>query len=220
MSIYRFDCRIYKEETGTPGGVTYHIILKGDKNPRALCFRPIHGNREWRCEKVAGYGTSHVGTGACKFHGGADKTPVITNGRTAFATKQRLAEKIDAYLNKSRDELLDLTKELAAIRAIFDEALEHFPDPDAEDYGMWFRRMTELIGTIGSLVEKISRTDSRNTLTAAQVLYLRATVADILMKYIKDPADRERAAKELATRMGGDVEVEMRPSEFSLPDGM
>jgi hypothetical protein len=58
--------------------------------------------------------------------------------------------------------------------------------------------------------------ENRNTLTAAQVLYLRATVADIIMKYLPDPFERERAAKEIANRMGGDMTVQMQPSEIRM----
>ena len=73
---------------------------------------------------------------------------------------------------------------------------------------------------MSNLVEKISKIDNRNALTAAQVLYLRATVADLLMKYLPDPQLREKAAKELAVRLGGDVEVTMPRSEYSLPGGV
>jgi hypothetical protein len=37
------------------------------------------------------------------------------------------------------------------------------------------------------------------------------------MKYITDPDQRERAARELASRMGGDREVTINRNEYSLP---
>jgi hypothetical protein len=51
------------------------------------------------------------------------------------------------------------------------------------------------------LVDNISKIESRNAITANQVLYLRATIANILVTWITDPSDRERAVKELTTRM-------------------
>jgi hypothetical protein len=109
---------------------------------------------------------------------------------------------------------LDLTEHLAATRVIFDEFIDDYPDPQADDYGLWFHRFTNLIGTMGTLVEKISKVDSRNSLTAAQVLYIRAILVDMFIKYIPDADARERALRELASRMGGDVEVSMNPSEI------
>jgi hypothetical protein len=135
-------------------------------------------------------------------------------GRKAVKTKNRLADQIDDYLNKDREDLLDLTYHLAATRVIFDEFIEGYPDPEADDYGLWFHRFTNLIGTMGTLVEKISKVDARNSLTAAQVLYIRAVMVDMFLKYIPDPDLREQALRDLASRMGGDVEVSMKPSEI------
>jgi hypothetical protein len=106
-----------------------------------------------------------------------------------------------------------LTRELATLRAMYDEQMEHFPEPDDDSYAVWFHRMTELIGSMGTLVEKISRTDSRNTLTAAQVMYFRAVIVSIILKYVPDPASRDRVVKELAQQLGTTT-VEMRPSEY------
>jgi hypothetical protein len=168
-----------------------------------------------RCTNVAGYKTNHVGTGACSFHGGnTTKNPNFTTGRHAKSTKARLDAQIQQYLDKDRSELLDMTYHLAATRAIFDEFLVGFPTADAQDYGLWFGRFQGIVGTLGTLVEKITKVDARNSLTAAQVLYIRACIVDILLKYIPDPGMRERAIRELASRMGGDVEVTMRPSEI------
>jgi hypothetical protein len=40
---------------------------------------------------------------------------------------------------------------------------------------------------------------------------------EMFMKYVPDPDVRERAVREIAMRMGGDLELEMRPSEISIP---
>lgn len=207
-----------RTQTNTPGGDTYFIVLPGERVERALCFRRKKKEPLQRCTNPAGYGTWHDGTGACKFHGGsASIHPNVQTGRFAVVTKTRLADQINQYLMMDRAKLLDLTHELAAMRVIFDEFLNTFPDTNDQDYGVALNRCVNIIGTLGSLAEKMSRIETRNTLTAAQVLYLRATVADILMRYLTDPADREKAAKELAARLGGDVEVnDMKPSEVYL----
>ena len=221
--MIKFETVVKREitvEEGTVGGRTYTVRLPNEKEPRPLCFRRIASNKEMRCTNPAGYKTSHNGTGACAYHGGAATEAValsnITSGKYSVATRSRLNGQVQRYLNMDRSQLLDLTEQLAFGKAVFDEFVEKYPTPDDVNYGMWLSRFQNMLGSLGSLVEKMSRIDTRNTLTAAQVMYLRATVADLLMKYLKDPYERERAAKELASRLGGEVSdnVEMRPSEI------
>lgn len=202
----------------TPGGVTYYIVHPTEETARPTCFRQKRQGINERCSFTAGYKTWHVGTGACYLHGGGspETSGALVNGKKS-KLRVRLQEKIDGYLKLDRAKLLDLTEELAVTKAVFNELLEKLPEPDADDYGIWFHRFSQALGMLGNLVEKIARVDNRNSLTAAQVLYLRATVADILMKYIPDPDNRERAAKELASRMGGDVSVSLASQEYSLP---
>lgn len=213
--INKSEARVMKINKDTLGGPTYYVRINGKTKP--LCFRRLKNQEDFHCTHPAGYMTDHPGAGACKYHGGARKTPTISTGVYAVQTRKRLQDKINEYMYKTRDELLDLTEQLAATRAIFDEFIEAFPTTDTEEYGVWFNRFNSLISTIGTLVEKISRVDSRNTLTAAQVLYLRAIMIDMFMKYLPDPDIRERAVTELAARMGGDLEIDMKPSEISMP---
>ncbi len=221
MALQKSDCKKIEEETGTVGGTTYHIILKGQSISHPVCFRRIKKSTipYARCSNIAGFKTDHVGTGACAYHGGASKPHGIVTGANARVTKIRLQDQINEYLQMDRDKLMDLSFQLAATRAIFDEFIVRFPDPDDDNYGINLHRFQGIVGTLSTIVEKISKIDNRNTLTTAQVLYLRATVADILMKYLKDPEVRERAARELAARMGGDMSVELEPYEYSsLPE--
>jgi hypothetical protein len=217
-------------EEGTPGGKTYYVKLPEQKIERALCFRHCMNKQGFRCTKPAGFNTFHTGTGACNIHGGGGKEEKLpgrfTTGKTATMMRKRLDEKVQKYLGDEREKLLDMTYELAVTKIIFQEFLDTYPGIEGDQqkdgmfstkYETFIKRFTDFISTVSNLVEKMSRVETRNTLTAAQVLYLRATIADILMKYVLDPLDREKAAKELATRMGGDVEVEMNRSEFVLP---
>lgn len=218
MSIQRDKAKLIRIDENTVGGNTNWVILPGWSEARALCFRRLKGDKMQRCTRTAGDGTDHLGTGACKFHGGRNsQRPTITSGKYAIATKHRLQSQIETYLNQDRSQLLDMTRELASIKAILGEVINEFPDTSAEDYGTWLFRFNSLVMTMSNLVEKVSRIDNRNTLTAAQVLYLRATIVDIMMKYLPDPDTRERVAVELAQRLGGNIEIEMRPSEtFSM----
>lgn len=209
-------------DKGTVGGDTYYITLPKELDERALCFRRISTDHSMRCTNPAGYKTYHNGTGACAYHGGnageKSAAAMVKTGRFSTATKMRLANSVQQYIAQDRAQLLDLTEQLAISKAIFDEFVENFPEPSAKEYGLQLNRFMSIISALGNLVEKMSRMDNRNTITTAQVLYLRATVADILMKYLKDPYDRERAAKELASRMGGEVNstIDIKSSEVSM----
>jgi hypothetical protein len=208
-----------RTEEGTPGGRTYFVILPGrGQEEKAICFRRMHKAPDMRCTNKAGSGTWHVSTGACKFHGGNNGAhgQGIVTARNAKITRLRLKDTIESYLNTDRAGLLDLNYELACSKAIFDEFMQNFPDPKIDEYGIYLNRFMTIISSMSNLVDRMSRVENRNTLTAAQVLYLRATVADMFMKYIDDPNLRERAAKELASRMGGDMSVQMQPSEIRM----
>jgi len=214
------DFQIVKKKKDTPGGTTYYVILHGEGRAHPTCLRKIHKKEGYYCGQPAGKGTDHVGYGACSKHGGLNNVTAIKQirtGKNAVSTRNRLAADIQMYLDKDRSDLLDLTKEFATLRAVLDEFMDFFPDPTSDGYhnAMW--RLESIVNTLGTLVDKMSRIENRNTLTVAQVMYLRATIVDIFMKYMTDPDMRDRAVKELASRMGGDLEMTLQPSEYSLP---
>ena len=221
MSIPESEILHKTTEKGTLGGDTYwieHPEWAGEE--RALCFRKISRTsmekgdlpRDSRCAREAGWGTWHIGEGACKTHGGTDKRARAKNGQNSIASQNELKSRINAYIESGdRDSMLDLTYELAALRVLFQELVEHFPDPTDKSYTIQVSRAVTMIQATGSLVDKISRIQSRNNITAAQVMYLRAVVADILAKYLTDPDYRERAVKELMARVeGGETDQETR----------
>jgi len=210
MPVNKADVTIVREEQGTPGGVTYWIYRNDDpeKLEIPVCFRILNGvdnrGKGLRCNRYAGMGTDHYGTGACRLHGGnTNIAATIRSGKNAILTRTMLQDKIEEFLTGDSSDLSDLSLELASMRAIFHEFLQEFPTVTDQNYGISIARATRLVAAIGTLLEKISKIENRNTLTAAQAMYLQATVADILLKNISDPATRDRAVKELTTRMSG-----------------
>ena len=209
MPILRSQVAKIEIEEGTSGGPTYWISMRDQngRDARALCFRKTRqksdDGKPMYCANVAGYETWHKGEGACKFHGGLAGAPPTTGAKSKIA-RRRLSDDINAFLEKDEGRLMDLRYELAAVRVLFQEFIDKFPEADDERYGIEVNRAMAMVGTIGSLVDKISRIEARNTLTASQVMYLRATIADILIKYVMDPDRRERAIKELIHRVGGE----------------
>lgn len=212
--------RVTKKLKGTVGGVTYFAILPGKTKPLPTCLRKVHNKKDKWCSNPAGKWTDHPGFGACSKHGGLNNVSgamKITTGRNAVSTRNRLAADVDIYLQKDRKSLLDLTREFATLRAVLDEYMDWFPDPTADNYYSAIDRLQSVVGTLGTLVDKMSKVENRSVLTTAQVLYLRATIVDLFIKYISDPIMRDKAVAELANRMGGDIDVELLPSEVTIP---
>ena len=210
-------------EKKTLGGDTYwieHPNWPGEE--RALCFRKLKAASrkrnelppDSRCAREAGWGTYHLGEGACRTHGGSVNRvgKNMTNGRQAKATRSHLKIKIDDYLESGdRTKMLDLTFELASLRVLLRELIDRFPDPEDKTYTAQVNRTVTMVQATGNLVDKMSRIESRNSITVAQVMYLRAAVADILAKYVTDIPTRERAVKELMSRVqGGESDQETR----------
>lgn len=221
MPITKEDCDEIQKELGTLGGATYRVKIQGDSDFRTICFRPLRskGNakvvdnqdRLLRCTQPAGRNTDHLGTGSCSIHGGSGKGAIqgahwMTNGRSDGVIRRSVRNKINEYYAMSQGELRDLSFELATLKGMFSEIVDNMPEVDDEDFMLNVNRVQNLVGTIGTLVDKISRIESRDTLTVAQVLYLRTAVSDILMTYITDPEKRELAAKDLVQRVGGSGE--------------
>ena len=136
--------------------------------------------------------------GRCRIHGGNAGRPPI-HGRYSLVHRAALAEKAARFLEDPAPG--DLGAELALTRAFLQDYLERFGDHGAiraED----IQFMVSLIGAIGSLVERISRMLNATALTQAEVQFLTARVADILVEYIDDPDRRAAALDELGGALG------------------
>lgn len=87
-------------------------------HPYAICGSK-RANQEEVCKLTAGYGTDHVGSGRCKWHGGS--TPPgnkLRHGRQAVALQRKLRQ---AYIERANEEdmrgdPIDLRAELAVQR--------------------------------------------------------------------------------------------------------
>ena len=203
-------------EKGTDGGDTHWVEYpkwKGDE--KAICYRRLRmaGRKEEiphdaRCSQPAGYGTWHPGNGACRFHGGASGK----NGSNNKMKRRHIRHLIDEYIQSGdRDSMLDMTYELASVKVMFKDLIENFPDVEDKKYSSSVNKAITMVQATGSLVDKISKIQSRNNITAAQVMYLRVVMAEILVKHIPNIDRREKAVKELMTMIpGGEGDSETR----------
>jgi hypothetical protein len=87
------------------------------------------------CRQVAGFGTSHVGTGRCKYHGGSSGgRPIVTGmySRELTSTLHQEVERIATDPN-----FLSLVEELAVAKAMFADLVEKMSKEIAEDKDVW-----------------------------------------------------------------------------------
>lgn len=208
MAVTKEDCTRIEMEEGTIGGATYYVRHpKWNDEERAICFRPTRWKRYdddgnpfpvEHCERPAGMATQHEGQGACKTHGGGPRNNGI-NGMRADVAVRQMKSRVEEYKKLGMAQLLDLSEQLAAARVVFEDMIDMFPDSDHDDWFIYVDRLMKLIDSIAKVADKISKMESRNAITINQILYLRARIADILVKWIKDPDDIDFAIADLAT---------------------
>lgn len=131
--------------------------------------------------------------GRCRMHGGKSTGRPVVHGRYSVKHRAKLAEKYRAFLEDP--EPGNLLNELAMMRALFQDYLSRFDDGvplPADD----IERLYAMLDTIGKLVERISRILNSTALTAAEVQYLQARLADLITQYV-EVDKRERFLDEL-----------------------
>lgn len=164
------------------GGKTY-VVWTEDEGVRALCFRTLKKKPGFVCNHPAGFGTSHPGIGACKFH---EKKQVIDGqhtgrrraGRYAKAFRGEMKQRYVAYLNDPH--LLDLADELAAQRTILMHNIEQMgriETPEEEDRAA---AVIAIADKVSAMVERIIRSQATQVVTWSLMQYMVARIVDIL----------------------------------------
>ena len=152
--------------------------------PMEVCGRHARSTGE-PCQNRAGKGTDHLGTGACKFHGGNAKT---THGRFSKVKRQKLAELIDQYMHDP--DPLDVLPEVATLRALIADKLESEDAPKAAE-------IAYLLEALSKAVKRVRDADSTNHIPRGD--FLRVTqemgrVVDEVMHDVGVPLE-EKAAR-------------------------
>lgn len=131
--------------------------------------------------------------GRCRMHGGTNDGRPVKHGRYSAKHKQNLQDRLEEY--RSEDDASDLWEELALLRALLQDHLDS-PDIDA---GV----VVELVKEIRKTLNIINKIMSRTALTAAEVEYLQAAVADVIRSYVPD-RNQPEALDALRSAVGGD----------------
>ncbi|OPL18744.1 MAG: hypothetical protein AVO35_13230 [Candidatus Aegiribacteria sp. MLS_C] len=149
------------------------------------------------CRNPAGFKTDHQGEGKCHLHGGAARGRPIKHGRYAKKTSRQLRDKIEAHLENPRP--LDLSEELALLRALADYLLESLGETG--DMGPDLGPILSAVDRIRQTVDTVSKIQAREALTAQETVLVAATLADILKKNIEDEDTLRHVLGELRVRL-------------------
>jgi hypothetical protein len=140
-----------------------------------------------------------AGATRCRMHGAKAGRPPV-HGRYSLAHRAGLAEKAARFLEDPAPG--DLTGELALVRALLQDYLDRLGG-DHQDLGAeQIQAVFGMVEQIGRTVERISRMLNATALTQADVQYLQASLADLVVRYIDDPDKRRQFLDELRTAVG------------------
>jgi hypothetical protein len=153
------------------------------------------------CKNPAGFRTNHPGEGKCYLpgHGGCSTGRPITTGVNAKKTSRQLRDKMTKHLANPNP--LDLTGELALLRSLIDHFMEKLEeaekDPTREDAGTFIL----LVQGVQKVADTISKIQSRELLTIAEMTLVLVVLADVLREEVKDADTLERITSKLRTRI-------------------
>jgi hypothetical protein len=135
---------------------------EGKLEPNYYC-RGWNAKRLKYCKQRAGHGTSHKGVGRCFQHGGLKRSgdDRVTNGRNSRVKATALGDLIDTERN--RTDPLDLSGELATLRALVADLRAR--NPEAPDH----QSEIALARETGIMVERIERIRSQNAISRPEL---------------------------------------------------
>lgn len=142
-------------------------------------------------------------------HGG--KTPrgvASANFKTGLYSKylpEQINNKVQAFLEADP---LELISEMALLRALLAEYVGRFDgiNPNGRDIVL----LADLAERVGKFSERINKMRNESALTGAEMAYLAARVADIVVRYIDDPDEQRAFVTDLIGAMG---RIGDRPTE-------
>lgn len=153
------------------------------------------------CQQPAGWGTEHPREGRCKLHGGATPrgldSPNWKHGLYSKYLPENINNKVQAFLEADP---LELVSEMALLRALLAEYISRFDasKPTGRDIVL----LADLAERVGKFSERINKMRNESALTGAEMAYLAARVADIVVRYIDDPDEQRAFVQDLIGVMG------------------
>lgn len=138
-----------------------------------------------------------MANGRCRVHGGASlagaESPTFKHGRYSQYLPQAIAAKVASFDN---EDPLNLLPELNVQRALFAEYMSRFQAGytlTGDDISLMMSWTTEITRT----GERINKMRNETALTAAEVKFLAARIADVVAKYIPDAETQQRFIRDV-----------------------
>lgn len=129
------------------------------------------------CQRPAGWGTDHVGEGRCKLHGGNAGRPP-EHGRYSAKKRKSLQKKIRKF--REEENPAQMWEELAVLRALLQDWISELETVDGDSVSV----VVDLVNALRKCLNTINQIRTRTALTAAEVEFLQARMADVLQKHL------------------------------------
>lgn len=137
------------------------------------------------CRQVAGYGTDHVGTGRCKFHGGSSSGRPPIHGRYSNVRKA-LNDKYQHFLTDPNP--VNLNDEIALLRALVHQHLDEHEDAAGDEGTIAINQLINLISELTKVSERQSRIIQRQAVTMKELISLsqglQLLIVDLAKEYV------------------------------------
>lgn len=136
-----------------------------------------------------------MANGRCYRHGGATPKGAdnanFTHGSYSKYVHQEIADKVMAF---QEADPFDLTNELALSRALLADYMSRVEMPMGADT---HDTASMLVDRIRKTVQSINQIKNDSALTAAEITYLATRAADVVARYIDDPAKQAAFIQDL-----------------------
>ena len=153
------------------------------------------------CQKGAGWGTTHAGTGRCKLHGGMSTGRPKKNFSAAEYLNADIIRKFEEISDIDPNALTNLDNEINVIRANFYDYLKN-PKMDKKGnvYPPNADTLKKFVDTLAKLIEVKAKLEGKITqqkIPTQLVVFYVNKVTTILERHIKDPDMRKQIAQEM-----------------------
>lgn len=140
------------------------------------------------CQRPAGWGTDHPGSGRCKFHGGLSTGP--KNGPGLYRTKltPELQVIYDKFLTDPNLKRLD--EEVALVKALIVQAIDNKYQPG---------ELTELVERLSRVVKRKEEIEEglKLHIHVDQINFVVNQVVQVIERHVNDPTLRSAIASDL-----------------------
>jgi len=167
------------------------------KAPSTVCNARLRYKGGY-CDKPAGWGTEHEGTGRCKLHGGAANAgrPKQTYTPSEFISNDIL-EKFEGVVQSDPLSISNLDNEITVLRSIFYQYLKQCQTEGKLPHSTYLKQYTEAFSKLIDLKNKVeNQSNPRNITTNVFITYVNQ-VTDIIRKNVSDRVTLDRIVHDL-----------------------